>query len=182
MTIPRHLRRDLAFIAMMAAVALAGGLAINAARWEPLALRYVPKAERMGRAVESLLKPRAHENAAPAGWTQLDLEAFRRMVDRKEAVILDARPEVFYDLGHVPGALSLPREDFEARYKALRGELERDKSRPVAVYCTNADCEDSWLVAEALVKLSHPKVFVFKGGWDDWSAAGLPEEKTEAKP
>jgi len=39
------------------------------------------------------------------GW-----QAFRALTDSKKGVILDARPEKIYRLGHVPGALSFARE------------------------------------------------------------------------
>ena len=161
----------------MAVVGVGCGLAVNAWRTQPLPMRYLPKAERLHQAVEPFL-PQAGGPAAASKVVLVDLKAFREMVEQKEARVLDARPEVFYQLGHVPGAISLPREDFQARYGVLRAELEGDRARRIVVYCSDSDCEDSRLVAAALIKLAYPSVFVFQGGWSDWTQAQLPEEKS----
>jgi predicted sulfurtransferase len=67
-------------------------------------------------------------------------------VESKRGLVLDARPEIFHRLGHVPGALSLPRDDFETGYAALKEKLEADRSQPIVIYCSSASCEDSGLV------------------------------------
>jgi rhodanese-related sulfurtransferase len=170
------LARDGLVLAALAIVGICCGLALNAWRAQPLPMHYLPKAERLAQAVEPYL-PR--KGASPAAVVPIDLKMFRKMVEGKEARVLDARPEVFYQEGHVPGAISLPREDFEARYGALRAELERDRTRRIVVYCSDSDCDDSRMVAEALIRLAYPSVFVFKGGWSDWTQAHLPEEKVE---
>jgi rhodanese-related sulfurtransferase len=89
---------------------------------------------------------------------------------------LDARPEIFYRLGHVPGALSLARDDFENAYAQLKERLEKDKNQPLIIYCSNSSCEDSHLVQSALLKLGYVNVAVFSGGWATWTQEKLPEE------
>lgn len=170
------LARDCLAVAVIAALGVGCGLAVNAWRAQPLPMRYLPKAERLQQAVEPYL-PQTGPSPAVSKVIPVDLPMFREMVEQKEALILDARPEVFYQLGHVPGAISLPREDFEARYGVLRAELERNKARRIVVYCSDLDCEDSEMVAEGLLKLSYPSVFLFNGGWSAWTEAHLPEEK-----
>ena len=91
----------------------------------------------------------------------LSLEEFQAR--RKDMTVVDARPEVFYRLGHVPGALSLPRERFEAAYRALGARMT--KGRPVVVYCASRSCEDAELVRSALLSLGYAQVEVFAGGW-----------------
>jgi len=108
----------------------------------------------------------------------ISLEQFQRCAQPGEALVLDARPRIFYSLSHVPSALSLPRDDFEVSYARLKSQLEKDRARPLAVYCSDADCEDSKLVANALLKLGYSQVLRFKGGWAAWQDAHLPEEKT----
>ena len=108
----------------------------------------------------------------------MGLEEFRVLVESKGALILDARPEIFHRLGHVPGALSLPREDFEASFALHRNHLEADKGALVVIYCSGSSCEDSGLVRKALHRLGFTQISVFKGGWSAWTSAGLPEERT----
>ena len=109
----------------------------------------------------------------------LTLEQFQAFLASKQGIILDARPEIFHRLGHVPGALSLPREDFEASYNKLKPILEKDKNQVIAVYCSSSSCEDSGLVQNALQSLGYTHVSVFHGGWAEWTNAGLPEETNQ---
>ena len=101
----------------------------------------------------------------------ISLPEFRDFVEHKKGVVLDVRPEIFHRLGHVPGALSLPREDFEKSYTRLRRQLEADKSQPIVLYCPGGSCEDSELVRNALVNLGYTRVGVFRGGWTAWTRA-----------
>lgn len=177
----KQLVRDLAGVAALAIAAAAVGLGANRLREKPLPLAYHSKAARVRQAVETIAQnspaPEASTNAAPAAAPRLlSLDDFKQCVERTNIVILDARPEVFHRLGHVPRALSLPRNDFEAAYARLKPWLTPD--RTIAVYCSDSDCEDSQMVADALVKLGCRHVGLFKGGWADWTAAQLPEEKS----
>ena len=172
------------FLAVGVIGLIAGGLGLSANQFRtaPLPLVYSPKAVRIQDAVAKLggEAPAASELAslAVAGRVQyLDLVSFREIVEGKEkGTIIDARPGIFHELGHVPGAINLSREEFEADYAAHRSMLEKDRSRLMVIYCSDSDCEDSQLVADALVKLGYTQVAVFKGGWSEWTAAGLPEE------
>jgi rhodanese-related sulfurtransferase len=108
---------------------------------------------------------------APAA--TVGLEQFHSAVDSKSALILDARPSVFFQNGHVPGALNLARDSFANDYRRLADILQTAHDKPIIVYCSGGDCHDSRLVANALLSLGFSNVSVFTGGWDAWSAAGL---------
>ena len=108
---------------------------------------------------------------------EVSLEEFRAFVERGEAVVVDARPEVLHRLGHVPGASSLPVKDFKASYAKHRSRLEADKGALVVIYCSGVDCEDSTLVRKALGRQGHTRIVIFKGGWDAWTEAGYPVER-----
>lgn len=182
---------DLAGLVILALLALGIGIAINHFRSKPLPLIYHNKAERLAQAVAAISKetpavistntpsPVPIATTAPATISHITLEEMKRRSDAKDGVILDARAEFFYQLGHVPGALSLPRSDFETAYAKLKSRLESGKNKLITVYCSGSDCEDSQMVAEALAKLGFQQVAVFKGGWDEWSGAHLPEEKSQ---
>jgi len=118
--------------------------------------------------------------SAPAPAVQLpeklSLEEFSSYVQNKRGLVLDARPEIFHRLGHVPGALSLPRDDFEAGYAVLKEKLESDRSQPIVIYCSSTSCEDSGLVKKSLAALGFTNLALFEGGWSDWTNAKKPEE------
>ena len=177
----------------IAIVGVCLGFGLNQFRDDPVPLVYARKADRIQQAVANLAtepKPTTPPSSLPytavsdpshpaAGVRFLDLPAFREVVDSKKAIVLDARPEIFHRLGHIPGAISLSREEFKADYTKQRSRLESDKSQMIAIYCSSASCEDSAMVADGLVKLKYNRVYVFKGGWNDWTAAHLPKEKAE---
>lgn len=176
---------DLAGFGVLVILAVVAGFAVNPLREKPLPSVYHSKAARLEQTVQTIAKSsRGEDESTPAsapksGAPIISLDEFQRCVKRSDGVILDARPEVFFRLGHVPGALSLPRNDFEAAYARLRSQLEKVKGQPLVVYCSDADCEDSRMVADALLKLDYRRVSLFKGGWADWTSAHLPEEKSQ---
>jgi len=102
--------KDIVGFWLLATTSICVALLINQLRDHPLSLIYSTKAERIDNAIAKVA------STAPLPPTVLDhpqiisLQEFREMVDTKKAIILDARPEIFHRLGHVPGALSLPRE------------------------------------------------------------------------
>jgi rhodanese-related sulfurtransferase len=164
------LREDFLRTAIFFLVSVALGWGIDRWRPQPLPWIYVPPAERLERQVEKIGTFPATE-AAP---NPIDLEAFRRWIAEKRGPVLDARAEVFYQMGHVPGALNLPRETFDQGYERIRGRL--GKGIPLVVYCSDPGCEDSHLVAKALMRLGYSQVWVYGGGWQEWTEQGLPAE------
>lgn len=177
MTFPQ-LRSDLLFLWLVATTALCGGLLINQFRDTPLPFVYKNKAERLEDVVQRIASPPAPSAAAPRVQLpeKLSLEEFSSYVDSLQGPVLDARPEIFHRLGHVPGALSLPRDDFEKGYAALKGKLEADRSQPLVIYCASSSCEDAGLVKKSLAALGFTNLAIFEGGWSEWTSAGKPEE------
>jgi len=89
----------------------------------------------------------------------------------KGALFLDARPEAFHRMAHIPGALSLPEEDFEAAFSRLEPRLR--SSLDVVVYCAGFGCEASHIVARKLKERQIPAV-VLNEGWPAWEEAHYP--------
>jgi rhodanese-related sulfurtransferase len=169
----RLLASDAGALLGLSALALCIGLLLNGFRRDGLPLRYSSAEARLRTAVAGLAG--GEQPGAPVD--QIDLETFRGFVMKRSALILDARPDAFYRMGHVPGALNLARETFAADYAHLRVRLAAAKDDPIVVYCADADCPDSALVASALKQLGFRHVLEFAAGWEGWTAAGLPEEK-----
>ena len=71
-------------------------------------------------------EPQISESEAP----RVSLEEAKAAFDRGEAVFLDVRSAASYADSHIPGALSIPLSELEARL----GEL--DPSRWIITYCT----------------------------------------------
>lgn len=92
------------------------------------------------------------------------------LVERAQAglvTVIDARPREEFDLGHVPGAVSIPLEELDARLEEL------DPAAEIIAYCRGAYC---LLAVEAVVRL-RAKGFSarrMEDGMPEWRAAGLP--------
>jgi 3-mercaptopyruvate sulfurtransferase SseA len=171
--------KDLKSAFLLICISFFLGVLVNQVRDKPLAWRYQSKKERLQKQITKLAGSNPEKSSVQAGHqNSLSLDEFRKVVASKQSLILDARPEIFYRLGHVPGALSLPREDFEKAYARLRASLERNgKNAGIVVYCSDISCEDSKLVQEALLRLGYSDVKLFAGGWEEWTGERLPEEK-----
>lgn len=172
----------------MVTAALCGGFVINQFRDNPLPLVYASKVERVETAVNRIAQaekaascPSIRREATEKPEVQnIDLAEFRQMIEENpNAIILDARPEIFHRLERVPGAISLPREDFEDAYKKQREVLEKDKTQIILVYCSGGHCEDGKIVSDALIQLGYMDVYLFKSGWHAWKQAKLPEERSQ---
>ena len=172
------IKADIIFLFLAVSVCLAAGILINQFRELPLPLAYKTKAERMQDSVQRIATQNPIPEKAPVSHLpeRLTFEVFSAYVEKKQGLVLDARPEIFHRLSHVPGALSLPRDDFEKGYAALKGKLEADRSQAIAIYCSGSDCEDSGLVKKSLASLGYTNLALFEGGWNAWTNAKKPEE------
>lgn len=92
------------------------------------------------------------------------------LVERAQAglvTVIDVRPREEFDLGHVPGAVSIPLEELDARLEEL------DPAAEIVAYCRGAYC---LLAVEAVARL-RAKGFSarrMEDGMPEWRAAGLP--------
>ena len=89
----------------------------------------------------------------------------------------DARPAFFYSLGHIPGAINLPKTDCEAQIVARESQLKEAiaAQKTIVVYCTNFLCPDARTVAMHLADHGYPSS-TLPGGWENWKESGLPTE------
>ena len=88
-------------------------------------------------------------------------------VERGDALVLDVRPAAEYAAGHIPGAVSVPLDELEARL----GELPADAE--IVAYCRGPYC----LLASSALELLHGNGFRarrLEDGLPEWRLAGLP--------
>lgn len=85
--------------------------------------------------------------------------------EKHAAAFLDVRDGNEWNLGHVPGAVHIPRADVEAKASAL---LDRDSN--VVVYCAGGTRAVN--AAEMLKQLGYEHVSVLKGGFRSWAEGG----------
>lgn len=82
------------------------------------------------------------------------------------ALWVDARPRRDFDQAHVPGALLLNEEEWDALLPALIQEWT--PARQLIVYCDGGGCQASKEVAARLRDAGLSPVSVLRGGWPEW--------------
>ena len=100
-----------------------------------------------------------------ASYEQISGAEAKALMDSESGyIIIDARTQEEYDLGHIPGAILIPEYEIADRAEA---ELP-DKDQLILVYCRSG--RRSKIAAEELVKLGYTNVKEF-GGIIDWEYA-----------
>ena len=97
----------------------------------------------------------------------------------RSTVFVDVRSAEDYAYGHIPGAVHLPEEEFEARFPSLEGRLRRAKE--VVVYCKSVDCGSSLWAAIRLRNAGLKQTSIYPTGWHDWQRRGLPGARSSAR-
>jgi len=88
-------------------------------------------------------------------------------VDGGRALLIDVRPRLEYESGHLPGAVSIPVDQLPERLDEL------PKDRQIVAYCRGAYC----LFADEAVALLRQHGFDarrLEGGWPEWLQEGRP--------
>ena len=111
-------------------------------------------------------------------------EVAKLFADPKKAqelvIFVDARDDDHYQAGHIPGAYQLDHyhpEDYLGKVLPACQVAEK-----VVVYCKGGSCEDSEQTALLLGDspgVPKNKLFVYTGGFDEWSANHQPIELGE---
>ncbi len=95
-----------------------------------------------------------------------------RLLALGEYTVLDVRPGLEYESGHLPGALSISLE-------ALPGRLDDvPRDRPVVAYCRGAFCHSAD-EAVALLRERGFEAYRMDGGWLEWSVETSAGAETE---
>lgn len=128
-----------------------------------LSLRSV--AERRLADVAQLTREFATKRAASPEISRDVLEA---LIDEGKIVLIDVRPRIEYDHGHVRGAISIPADELPAHIDTL------PKRRRIVAYCRGTYC----LLADEAVALLRSEGFDairLDGGFPEWRAEGRPQ-------
>ena len=105
-----------------------------------------------------------------AGDELVEAKDAKRLLDRG-ALFLDARPRDFWKMNRIPGALSLPEDDFDRAFAELEGQLRRASG--IVVYCSGFGCDASHIVARKLRERGFIAA-ILNEGIPAWQDAGLP--------
>jgi rhodanese-related sulfurtransferase len=116
---------------------------------------------------------------AGGNFVEIELPALQKLVaegGKEPFVLIDSRPSVKYAKGHIPGAISLPKAEFELK----KGILPADKNIQLIFYCGGYECKLSAQSATLALGLGYKNVAVFSAGEPVWKSASLPLWGSEA--
>lgn len=93
-----------------------------------------------------------------------------KYLEHPNLILIDARNAEDFARGHIGKAINIfaYEEDINQYFKALT-TIPMDESKVIIVYCDGGTCDASHKVATDLIRLGHKNVFVYSGGWEEWS-------------
>jgi rhodanese-related sulfurtransferase len=117
----------------------------------------------------------AAQAAIPAlSWTQV-----KPLLEAGKIVLVDSRPKSAFDLGHIPGAVSLPSDAPLTELQAFVAKHPKDSA--LVVYCNSTTCRSSQQLAHQLISLGKFRnVSEMPGGFAEYTVAQAAKPK--AKP
>ena len=97
----------------------------------------------------------------------IDRDELRRRAVAGDVIVIDIRPSVEYEAGHIPGAWSIPLDELDARLGELPADLE------IVAYCRGPYCA---LAYEAVRRIRHHgrRARRLTDGLPEWRIAGEP--------
>lgn len=96
-----------------------------------------------------------------------------RLYKSGKAVFIDARDKWDFADGHIKGAVNIPQVSFDMYHNRLDSV---PKDAIIVTYCSQSDCELSEKLAHNIFSMGYKKVFIFKGGWEEWVGNKLDTE------
>ena len=91
-----------------------------------------------------------------------------RLINDRDPLIIDVRAAPDFKRGHLLNAVNLP----VAKLEEQLGQIGKDKTRPVLVYCALG--QSSVTAVEKLRKNGFAEVYPLSGGINGWIASSLP--------
>lgn len=101
----------------------------------------------------------------------VDRESLQKLLKKGDATLLDLRPELEFDAGHLPGAVSCPLDQLAARLKSLPA------GKTLVLYCRGPLCLLADIAQEQLAAKGI-KALQFTEGVMEWASAGLPVKRS----
>ena len=111
--------------------------------------------------------------AGREGMMPVDREKLLRLVREEAVTVLDVRPSVEYNAGHIAGALSIPLKELQQRLSDL------PRNQDIVAYCRGPYCVLSVLAVEMLRARGFNAVRL-EEGIQDFRALGFPIIVNEA--
>jgi rhodanese-related sulfurtransferase len=100
----------------------------------------------------------------------LKVEDARRLFEQGQVVFVDARDRSLFLGGHIEGAVNVPPDQTGVEDLAWLSDVDSD----IVCYASEESQRQAGVVADKLIEMGAPRVFVLYGGFEAWKGAGLP--------
>jgi len=101
---------------------------------------------------------------------EISVSKAKELFDKGDWLFLDCREPREFKMGHIPGAINIPRGLVEFKV----GNKIPDKNAKIVVYCKKG--ARGCLTACTLCTMGYKNVRNMAGGWLAWEKAGYPVE------
>ena len=99
----------------------------------------------------------------------IDIEIAKTLFE-SNTLFIDARAEEYFENGHIPNAIC--NDDINLLIEEIENRVQIDEG--FIVYCSDDDCGSSEELAYKLQEQGFMSIYVFKGGWKQWTNNNLP--------
>lgn len=103
------------------------------------------------------------------GLESVQREELARRLRRGDVVVLDVRPSIEYEAGHISGARSIPMKELARRLRDV------PKDTDVVAYCRGRYCVFADDAVRTLIRRGY-RASRLEDGFPEWRDAGLPVE------
>lgn len=86
----------------------------------------------------------------------------KNLMDEDEINLIDVRRSEDFQIAHIPGAISIPKDEIENNFNKI------SKEKVNVVYCYNQQCHLGARAALILAEYSYP-VVLLEGGFQVWT-------------
>ncbi|MFH1825414.1 MAG: rhodanese-like domain-containing protein [Candidatus Firestonebacteria bacterium] len=103
----------------------------------------------------------------------MEIKEVAKLIDDRNIIFIDARNNAEYNSGHIKNAINISVRDFDEKFIFYGKNILN--SNLVIIYC-DSFCGLSKRLALMFIEKKVNKIFIYKGGWEEWVAAKLPTE------
>lgn len=93
-----------------------------------------------------------------------------KYLESPNLILIDARSPDEYHKAHIGNAINIfaYEQDLNLYFQKI-ATLPKDPNKVIIVYCEGGSCDASHKVSHDLIHLGHKNVFIYPGGWDEWT-------------
>ena len=139
-------------------------LSITVNLFRPKPILYIAKSLEMIKDIDQISK-----NESNPMIRTIDIEIAKTLFENN-TLFVDARAEEYFENGHIPNAIC--NDDINLLIEKIDSRIQVDEG--FIVYCSDDDCGSSEELAYKLQEQGFMSIYVFKGGWKQWTNNNLP--------